>query len=40
MLPHVAVYRKARAFGMSERNFYYGLNSAFDRITEALDWKI
>ena len=40
MLPHVAVYRKAGAFGMSERNFYYGLNSAFDRVTEPLDWKI
>ncbi len=40
MLPHIAVYRKAGAFGMSERAFYYGLNSALDRVTEALEWKI
>lgn len=37
LLPHLAAYRKARALGMSERNFHYALNEALEEMGEHID---
>jgi hypothetical protein len=37
LLPRLPIYRKARALGMSDRNFHYAINSVLDGLAEDIE---